>query len=315
MRIGVLGINHKSASFDLLERFTRASLKYFNSSVWASSLGYVLLSTCNRAEIYFSATDLAGAHTYLLSILREEIRCEFEHHVYAYFGSDCFGHLARVTSGLDSALIGETEIQGQVKRAYEQAMAKRQLPNTLHFLFQKSLMLGKKTRQSLGLLRTSSLEKTVFQLIEKRGKTLLIGVSEINCKLLNCFKETNRAADVTLCNRTAGKANELHTLVLPWELLNASLQCFDVLVFATQAPQFLLHAHSPLGSSKLIIDLSVPRNVDPLLGNTHLLYNIDQLNKLAARPLQVPQDGIAYEVNKLIALFHKRELFLASIAS
>ena len=97
--------------------------------------------------------NLAATHTYLLSILRVEVEEEFDHKLYSYFGVDCFSHLTRVTLGLDSAIIGETEIQGQVKLAYENTSDYHPLPEALHFLFQKSLGISKKLRSELQLGR------------------------------------------------------------------------------------------------------------------------------------------------------------------
>src|SRR3989304_3124875 len=126
MRIGVLGINHKSASLDVREAVARAS------HAIAADFSAVLLSTCNRTEIYFSEDDLAGAHSQILHELKSRIGISFEHALYAYFGEDCFFHLAAVTAGLDSGLLGESEIQRQVKAAYQAATG---LSSPLHFLF------------------------------------------------------------------------------------------------------------------------------------------------------------------------------------
>ena len=124
MRIGVLGINHKSSELPVREMLARACLcKFAKQAEIAQELYCVVLSTCNRTEIYFSADDLAVAHTLILSCLREEVPEPFEHKLYTYFGFDCFLHLAMVTSGLDSVILGESEIQRQVKIAYETTLS------------------------------------------------------------------------------------------------------------------------------------------------------------------------------------------------
>src|SRR5689334_2095227 len=101
MRIGVLGVNHKSADLTHREWLARACYKRLEpESALAQKLSVVLLLTCHRSEVYFSGSDLAEAHSELLHVLREEIPFPFEHKLYAYFGMDCFEHLAQVTAGL-----------------------------------------------------------------------------------------------------------------------------------------------------------------------------------------------------------------------
>ena len=134
------------------------------SHPWGSLLHFAFYLQSNR-DLTFSSTDLGtSTHTYLLSILRTEVEEEFDHKLYSYFGVDCFSHLTRVTLGLDSAIIGETEIQGQVKLAYENTSDYHALPEALHFLFQKALGISKKLRSELQLGRgMPNLEHAILQ--------------------------------------------------------------------------------------------------------------------------------------------------------
>src|SRR5436853_2688901 len=109
MRVGVVGINHKLADLKLREQLAITCLKRFGPSQSVhSDHHFIVLSTCNRTEVYFSSDDLAMTHSYLLSILRLDVDEEFDHKLYSYFGVDCFSHLAKVASGLDSAILAET---------------------------------------------------------------------------------------------------------------------------------------------------------------------------------------------------------------
>src|SRR5262245_52879886 len=103
MRFGVVGINHKLADLKLREKLAKACQNRFLSSSFHGDHHFVLLSTCNRTEFYFSSDDLAETHSYLLRILRQDVEDDFDQKLYTYFGTDCFLHLTRVTSGLDSA--------------------------------------------------------------------------------------------------------------------------------------------------------------------------------------------------------------------
>lgn len=179
MRVGVLGINHKLAGLELRELL--AKICYRRLHPGQSTHGehsFVLLSTCNRTEVYFSSANLAETHSYLLSILRNDVNEDFDQKLYSYFGQDCLLHLCRVTAGLDSAIIAETEIQGQVKSAYELAQEFHVLPFELHYLFQKSLGIAKKVRT---VLPTKPGLPDVGQAIFQTGQHLLKGSSQKFC--------------------------------------------------------------------------------------------------------------------------------------
>jgi glutamyl-tRNA reductase len=295
MRIGVVGINHKLANLKLREQLAKTCQKCFGPlQAVHNNHHFILLSTCNRTEVYFSSDDLTSTHIYLLSILRREVEEEFDHKLYSYFGVDCFSHLTRVALGLDSAIIAETEIQGQVKLAYENTSDYYAMPKDLHFLFQKSLAISKKLRSELKLGRgMPDLEHAVLQIgkhffqIPEQARVLFIGASEINRKVLSFLKNKN-FSNVTLCNRSdhqAANLSELHGIhYLTWAELNRWFE-YDWIIFGTKSPNYLI-THQEISqrsiSQKLIMDLCVPRNVDPKLGQDSriTLLNIDQINRL-----------------------------------
>ncbi len=293
MRIGVIGLNHKLADLKLREKLAKACHLHFSMGQNRHQQHYfVLLSTCNRTEIYFTSEELAEAHSYLLSLLRMEIQDNFDQKMYSYFSYDCFLHLCRVTVGLDSAIIAETEIQGQVKTAYENAIQYTQLPYELHYLFQNCLTIGKKIRSTLPIKPgLPDLEHSIFQAgtqffqFPYQIPILCIGASEINKKVI-AFLRKKRFENITLCNRTASYAQEIAEKEKihygDWDLVH-SWHKYDWIIFGTKSPSYLIN-RSQLPEHigrKLIIDLSVPRNVDPRLGqNVNIdLLNIDHLNQ------------------------------------
>ena len=295
MHIGVIGINHKLADVELRERLAKACQRRFGAGQSAHpDHTFLLLSTCNRTEVYFSSRDLPQTHCFLLSILRQDVEQEFDQKVYSYFGEDCFLHLARVTAGLDSAIVAETEIQGQVKTAYENAVEYIQLPMEMHYLFQKSLKIGKDVRSTLLLGRgMPDLEHAVLnaglQLFKspEEPRVLFIGASSINEKILS-FLKSKEISDVTICNRSVAHARELADRYalnqLGWQELNQWYQ-YNWIIVGTKASDYLLK-RSDLPENdcrdRLIVDLSVPRNVDPMLGQDvrTTLLNIDSLNQI-----------------------------------
>lgn len=295
MRIGVVGINHRLADLKLREQLAKICQKRFGS---ANSVHgdhhFVLLSTCNRTEVYFCSEDLAETHTYLLSILRGEVEEDFDQKLYSYFGSDCFCHLTRVASGLDSAIVAETEIQGQVKTAYETAAEFHRLPSEIHYLFQKALGISKKIRSDLQLGRgMPNLEHAIFNIGKhffKHTSTpsiLFVGASEINRKIL-IYLKSKGLSRLTLCNRSLSSSEFFQQKesvdILNWSDLKTWVE-YDWIVFGTKAPDYLIRREEALPSyltPKLVMDLSVPRNVDPKLGKDSrlTLLNIDQINRL-----------------------------------
>ena len=291
MRFGVVGINHKLADLKLREYLAKACHRTFSPGhSLAIEYGSVLLSTCNRTEIYFSSNDLTETHSGILNALRNEIGEEFDQKLYSFFGQDCFFHLSKVTAGLDSAILGETEIQGQVKSAYESATKYMVLPSPIHFLFQKALNIGKQVRAKLNMPRgMPDIEDAVDQIGShvfqgnRECKILFVGASNINLKILSHLKRL-KYSDITLINRTRKESLEKDRGVklLPWEALKGWTQ-FDWIILGTKAPHHLIYSEHGLNlqSKKLIMDLSVPRNADPKLRDIPeiCLMNIDEINQ------------------------------------
>lgn len=331
MRVGVIGINHKLGNLKLRELLAKACQRRF---IAGSSLHgdhtFVLLTTCNRTEVYFSSDDLVCTHSYLLQILRYEVEDEFDQKVYSYFGHDCFLHLARVTAGLDSAIVAETEIQGQVKAAYENASRHIALPGELHYLFQKALRIGKQVRTLLPLGRgMPDLEHAIFQagvhLFKKpqNKRILFVGASDINQKVL-AFLRGREMDDITLCNRTFERAKAVSSAqrvsLLHWEKIVEWHQ-FDWIIFGTKAPDYLIRREDfpeTVCSQKLVIDLCVPRNVDPRLGRDKriTLMNIDQINRILrvrkqkmADTLQQAEQVVAKAAHYYVNNFQSRSQF------
>ncbi len=301
MQIAVLGINYKCADVSLREKIA----KYL---ALAHDFPHVMLTTCNRCEIYYSTSDLSGTHSELLGLLKGSIYSEFEHRLYAYFNTDCFVHLAKVTAGLDSAIRGETEIQGQVKVAYERSILAKTASLELHFLFQKALHLAKYVRTTMPL-SGDLLKEVVLDLCYpyRDKKILFIGLSEINRPLIRACKKDS---EVFLMNRSNEKsvifAKEEGIYSIPW----GSFKGYDVLIFGTSAGKWLMRSYD-FDKQSLILDLSVPRNVDPTLIQVVNLINIDQINAIAASKthfIHPREELIAALSLQYIEAFRKRRI-------
>ncbi|MCB1213328.1 MAG: hypothetical protein KDK40_03425 [Chlamydiia bacterium] len=298
MRVGVIGVSDKTASLPLRELLTPLFRK-MDSHLERGRC--VLLETCNRLEFYFSCSDdLSRVHTQLLSWMRGHMIEEFDHKVYTFFEDEAFLHLARVTTGLDSAVIAETEIQGQVKMAYNSAKEKTPLVQDLHALFQYALRIGKRVRTQLQMDRGfPSLEMGLEEELNNylvgvsEPKVFVIGASAINRRILDHLNRKNQLQGY-LCNRSesAGMrcARDYGLTFVPWSRRHSWEMC-DWLLCATKAQEFLIGRvdvpGTAMGQMKLMIDLSVPRNIDPSIDSLPVI-NIDQLqNHVKERQLAV----------------------------
>jgi len=287
MCIGVVGVNFKTAPLAVREQLAKACHFAFSpNSIGRKLDNTVLLSTCNRTEIYFSADDLAEKHSEILSILRELVDTPFEQKLYSFFGPDCFLHLATVASGLDSAILAETEIQQQVRLAYGASCRSQSLNGALHFFFQKSLKISKSIRSQFPLPRgLASLESVLLELAlnSRMRDVLLIGNSQINRQIIKVFQKKENFS-LTLCTRSIEGAEEFaaekEIALTGWDALE-DWQKWDIVICATQHGGYLLK-ESKLKKSQLLIDLSVPRLIDPALSSNpyfHLL-NMEEIAML-----------------------------------
>ncbi len=274
MQVGIIGINHRLADLKLRELLAKACERRFKTVIYPNHTS-LLLSTCNRTEIYFSSADLADTHSNILDVLRQEVLEPFDTQLYSFFGLDCFTHLSKVTAGLDSACVAETEIQGQVKNAYEWGRFNQKLPSDLHYLFQKSLAIGKHVRSSLHIPSgLPTFEDALYEMALQHlpqihsARVLFVGASAINKNLINFFKSKNH--NLSLYSKS--KQN----LSIPLIQNLSEWESFDAIIFGSKSTDYLIK-EAP-SSHKLVFDLSVPRNVDPSLSSL-TLYNIDDVQR------------------------------------
>lgn len=322
MRVGVIGINYKQAALNLRESLAQACQRCFvTQGAIHGEHTFVILNTCNRTEIYFSSYDLAVTHSYLLEMLRQEVDIEFDQRVYSYFGKDCFLHLARVTAGLDSAIVAETEIQGQVKMAYERASDCIPLPSEMHYLFQKALQVGKRVRAEIPMGHgMPDLEHAIYQTgvhffnSVKDTRILVIGASGVNEKIV-AFLQAKGLVNIALCNRSPvharAFAKHFQLPLLEWSRLRNWVD-FDWIILGTKAPEPLIRPidlPSVRIGAKLVMDLSVPRNVDPHLARHKeiTLLNIDQINRML-RVRKQRMSHLLSAAERLVCLATERQI-------
>ena len=262
MRMVCLGLNHRTAPVEIRERFAVPSHKLREEGQRIRSLPgvdqCVVLSTCNRMEIYYWSNEPENAQEHILSHFLGDGRGELDmaSYFYSHQGEDALGHLCRVLSGLDSMVLGETEIFGQVKTAYHTALDAGITAACANKTFQKAFTIGKKVR-------------TESQI--HAGATSVGSVA------------------VELAEQIFGDLSGTRVLIR-YDVWGNYLRDIDVVVAATAAPHCIITRETllPLRASRkyrslFLIDISVPRNISPDVADIEevYLYDIDTLTQLA----------------------------------
>ena len=308
MSVVVIGLNHRTAPLDLLERMavTDARLpKALHDLVSREHVSEAMvLSTCNRTEVYAVAERFHGAYSDIRSFLSELSYLppeEFSDHLYVHYDSAAASHLLSVTAGVDSAVLGENEIQGQVKRAWERAHEEEAAGPVLNLLVRHALEAGKRARTETGIGRNiASVSQAAVAMASERldgvaGRTVLVlGAGEMGEGMAVALAGAG-VAEVLVANRTPSKAAELAGRVdgraVPVSELPAHLAGVDLLLTSTGARSLMLeHAElAPVMAGRadrplLIVDIAVPRDVDPAVADIDgvTLLDMDDLRAFAA---------------------------------
>lgn len=316
MRVLFVGINHRTAEIELRERFamagdTTSHLDAFRARFPGCEC--VIVSTCNRFELYVArplhdkpkADDLRVFLSERFDVPLDQIASASIHREQ----DQAVAHLFRVCCGLDSMVLGEPQVLGQVKRAYKTAAGCGAAGPVLHRVFQQAIATAKQARTETGIDAgrvsvgsvAADLARQVFA--DFAGKTVLgIGAGEV-AKLTLRHMMDLKPHRLWLANRTHQRASELaETLHLPatvggarpWEQLDELLTEADIVVTCTAAPKPILtpQRFKPILKRRryrplFVIDLAVPRDADPAIGSmTNLyLYNIDDLQSVVANSL------------------------------
>ena len=301
MRLVLVGISHHRAPVEVRERVAldRDAAVALARRLAEEGLEAVCLSTCNRTEVYVAAADAAAAEEHAVSVLAQG-GAEVSTALYRLHDAAAALHLFRVAAGLDSLVPGEGEILGQVRAAYEHGAAGPLLDR----VFRQALHVGKKVRARTAIAESpasisaaaAALAHQVFGDLDGR-RVLLVGagkVSELAARNL-----LSRGARIGfVANRTADRAADLADRfggeALPLERIRSELEHADVVVSSTSAPGYVVaraDVVAALGARRgrplFLIDLAVPRDLDPAINDLDgcYLYDIDDLQAVVAESL------------------------------
>ena len=310
-----IGVSHKTAPVEVRERLalpdTRAQQFVRELRGSADVREAVAISTCNRSELYLVVGDAVEAEGEVLAMLATQagIRpTELTSSIYAYRNCDAARHLFRVAAGLESMIIGEAEIQGQVKRAYEAALAGGTVGPMNSHLFTAALKTGKRVRSETEIgARQLSLPAVAVTLAREllgslSGRTVVVvGTGETSELAARALSE-NGVRPVFVASRRRDRAISLARRYegqsVSFDELPGALARADIVVAATASPHLLLEARELAevmderrGRPLLLVDLAVPRDIDSECATIPgvSLYDIDDLEAVVARNRQVRQ--------------------------
>jgi glutamyl-tRNA reductase len=309
MNLSCLGLSHHTANVGVRERFVVPDAALDDALQRLRRVRgvdeAVILSTCNRTEFYVAGNSSRFFPEIILEGLwqtasREDLSCLFQ-----FSGGQTARHLFRVTAGLESMAVGETEIFGQVKRAYQVAARLGATGKYLNRLFQKSFQVGKQVRSTTGITKGSisvgsvavDLATQIFGSL-KGCKVMILGAGETSERTARSF-HSRAVHQIFVSNRSFERAEVLAEAVggravrfADWEREFADV---DILVSSTSAPHTLVtvaklepilrrRRQRPL----FIIDLALPRDVEPAVHNLSgvYLYDLDSLEMMAAKSLE-----------------------------
>lgn len=309
----VLGSSHHEAPLEIRERFALSPQQTLDLQKEIHDLPNIreclVVSTCNRLEVYGWANDEADIESTIrdhICTQRSVDRALFDAHSFWHTNLNALQHALEVSSGLESQMVGETDILGQMKGAYQQAKAANCTGSVLNRLFEKSFQAAKAARTQTGITRGQisignvavDLAGRIFGKLSS-SRVLLLGSGEVGEKTAQALKSKG-VGDISVSSRTYENAHKLaHSLggaAIEFEDFAQQLEHFDIVICSTAAPQTILTREILAPAMKrrperpcFLIDLAMPRDIEPAvekLENVYL-YNLDDLSSIANENLEL----------------------------
>ncbi|HET6773676.1 MAG TPA: glutamyl-tRNA reductase [Acidimicrobiales bacterium] len=308
MSVVVIGLNHRTAPLDLLERMAIGDGQLGKALHDLTTREHIsealVLSTCNRTEVFAVAERFHGAYSDIRGFLADFSFLppeDFSDHLYVHYDSAAAAHLMSVTAGLDSAVLGESEVQGQVKLAWERSRDEGTAGAALNLLLRHALEAGKRARTETGIGRhIASVSQAAVAMAAERlggvaGRTVLVmGAGEMGEGMAVALAGAG-VGQVLVANRTPARAGELAARVagrpVPLVEVPGHLADVDVLLTSTGAQAPLLEPADivPVMAGRpdrplLVVDIAVPRDVDPAVAEIDgvTLLDMDDVRGFAA---------------------------------
>jgi len=303
MNVIVVGLNHKTAAVEVREKLAfdgpklEEGLKRLHGLPSVNEA--VVVSTCNRVEMYANVKDRDRATEEIkdfISDFHSINRESLENALYIYNGTRAVRHIFSVAASLDSMVVGEPQILGQVKDAFEFALSKKTTGVVLNKLMKKAISVAKRVRTETKIAENAvSISYAAVELAKKiftdlsRSSVMLLGAGEM-AELAARHLVNNGVLEVVVANRTYERglelAREFSGRAIPFDRFKEELLHIDIVICSTGAPEYVLYRSDMTkimkerkNKSVFIIDISVPRNIDPETGKLDnvYLYDVDDL--------------------------------------
>ena len=299
----LVGVNHKTTPVEIREKlaFTKGKIEESVDHLFnlPDIIEHTILSTCNRVEIYARANCQDSAIKSIKQFIcdfHQLSLVELEDHFYSYSNKEAVEHLFRVSSSLDSMILGEAQILGQVKEAYSLARDLRSTGLVLNQLFEKAFSIAKKVREETGIAeRSVSISSAAVELAQKifddleNHTVMLVGtgeMAELAAKHLISYGVKTIYVTSRTYERAANLARTLNGSALDFEAFKNELHRADIVITSTSAPNFIIKKeivekaiHERKNKPIFFIDIAVPRDIEPDVNDLEnvYLYDIDDL--------------------------------------
>jgi glutamyl-tRNA reductase len=310
MEILCLGLSHHTAPVELRERFAipdgeiAAATMQLKAAPGVAEA--VVVSTCNRVEIYLAAEEAAAGFAAVADFLAARAVAPDSEHFFQHPTAQTVRHLFRVVSGIDSMVLGETEILGQVKKAYAAAQAAGATAKHLNKLFQRAFNVAKEVRTKTNITRGSvSVGSVAVELSEKifgqlaHCKVMILGAGEMS-ELTAGALQARGVQTIFVANRSHDRAvllaEKMHGKAIHFDEWPREIHDVDILIGSTAAPHHVLTAAqlAPVMRTRadrplFCIDLAVPRDMEPAVNGLDgvYLYDIDSLQAIATHSMDI----------------------------
>ena len=319
MSLLVLGLDHRTAPVEMRERLSveRDQLPDALAQLSEYVPQSVIVSTCNRTEVYAYDSDdigLVGRVGDFLIGYSGVPGAELERHIYQLWEADCVSHLFRVAGGLESMIVGEQQILGQVRAAFSVASQGGYVKSPLTRVFHDALRAGRRVHRETSIGQHSrsvsraavQLARGLFDRLDNR-RALVIGAGDAGRMVARALADAG-VREITVANRTQWRAEDLARdlggVAVPFDSMGSSLADADLVISSTGSPGYVVDRAMVVEAMKqrsedhpaMLIDIAVPRDIDPTVGELDgvQLFDIDALALVA----EVSLDGLAGEVQK-----------------
>ena len=339
MKLFVTGLNHRTAPVELRERlaFDAGSLPDALRELRRGEgmVEGLILSTCNRVEVAVTAEDATDCERAVTEFLRASRHVEaIEPHLYLHEGRDAIRHLFRVAASLDSMIVGEPQILGQLKQAYAVAKAEGALNGFLDTVLTRAFSVAKRVRTETEIGQNAvsvsyaavELAREIFGSLAGK-KVMLIGAGKMSELAARHLRRVG-AEQIYVTNRTRARAEEMAGLfqgtIIEYDAFLGALPEVDIVITSSGAPHYILRKEAMKrviearrNRPMFLIDIAVPRNIEPGVNELDniFLYDIDDLQRVVQQNVQgrmgevgQAEEIISEEVERLVLRLQAREL-------